>query len=187
MLPTLPLANSIGAARAAIAAPFPTMHPFPTSALLASSPMVDEDLATNIAGCVQEPLGPLGYLAVLAFSYLIYIVLPPPTHRPRTDNTPQSVCVCSQGYSTDTNAERERGEAELASRTGKKVVFTQSRRAFVVVLLLQGGAALFRRKEGKVCTVEEMRQRNEQVLKAKGFTQMPSYDYGYFEKFGKVN
>lgn len=80
MLPTLPLANSIGAARAAIAAPFPTMHPFPTSALLASSPMVDEDLATNIAGCVQEPLGPLGYLAVLAFSYLIYIVLPPPTH-----------------------------------------------------------------------------------------------------------
>ena len=95
--------------------------------------------------------------------------------------------MCSQGYSTDTNAERERGEAELASRTGKKVVFTQSRRAFVVVLLLQGGAALFRRKEGKVCTVEEMRQRNEQVLKAKGFTQMPSYDYGYFEKFGKVN
>ena len=43
------------------------------------------------------------------------------------------------------------------------------RRAFLVLFLLQGGVALGRGAGGKVCTMEEMQERNDKVLKAKGF------------------
>lgn len=85
-----------------------------------------------------------GAFGALAFSYLIYV-----------------------GYNTDTNKMRE--EKEQAKAGSKEITLTVGRRAFLATLILQGGAATFRRTSGRVCTVDDMRARNEQVLRAKGF------------------
>ena len=44
------------------------------------------------------------------------------------------------------------------------------RRDFLVVLILQLGAATFRGVSGRQCTAEEIKERNEKVLDAKGIT-----------------
>ena len=44
------------------------------------------------------------------------------------------------------------------------------RRDFLVVLILQLGAATFRGVSGRQCSAEEIKERNEKVLDAKGIT-----------------
>merc|ERR1719262_365175 len=103
-----------------------------------SSPMVDDELFTNMAGCVSGPLDVKGIAFVIASTSLLYYLYTRPKRVP--DEILQT--------------------AKYGEGSG--------RRDFLVVLILQLGAATFRGVSGRQCTAEEIKERNEKVLDAKG-------------------
>jgi hypothetical protein len=69
-----------------------------------------------------------------------------------------AAALVSRGYNTNTNKEREATQGPGVQR-----------RAFLLLLGLQVPLALGRGQGGKVCTVEERKEKVNEVLRAKGY------------------